>query len=68
MAFNRGPARRLCLKCRTYFNSDGPGNRICKKCKKKTTGIASTPNFQQVLLPDTFKALQTKLEEDDATM
>ena len=29
------PAIRMCLTCRTKFDSDGFGERICRSCKTK---------------------------------
>lgn len=29
-------AKRICLRCRKEFNSEGPQNRICYGCRQKT--------------------------------
>ncbi len=30
------PKTRLCLKCRSSFESEGAGERVCRKCKSSS--------------------------------
>jgi len=34
------PARRQCLRCKNYFDSEWSGNRVCKCCQKKNEKLS----------------------------
>lgn len=37
---NTDAARRQCLRCKEYFDSEWSGNRVCKPCQKKNEKLA----------------------------
>ena len=40
------PAERICLRCKTAFESEGFGERICRRCKSSLAWKTAAPTGQ----------------------